>query len=65
MDRANLSSWLVAGGLVALLAATSVVVKPDLMPRLALHDPTLRAPNDLLPATPSRVADPDLPLIEH
>ena len=65
MDKANLSSWLVAGGLVAVLAATSVVVKPDLMPRLALYDPTLRAPNELLPATPSRVTDPDLPLIEH
>lgn len=65
MDNANLSTWLVAFGIVAVLAAMSLVPNSDIMPRLALHEPARRAPNELLPATPSRVAEPDLPLIEH
>jgi hypothetical protein len=65
MDKANLSSWLVAGAILALLTGASFVVTPDVMPRLAVHDPALRAPNDLLPSTPSRRVEPDLPLVEH
>jgi hypothetical protein len=65
MDNANISTWVVACGIVAVLAAASLVIKPDIMPRLALHDPGRRAPLELLPATPSRVAETDLPLFEH
>jgi hypothetical protein len=65
MDNANISTWVVACGIVAVLAAASMVIKPDIMPRLALHDPARRVPVELIPSTPSRVAETDLPLFEH
>jgi hypothetical protein len=65
MDNANISTWVVAGGLVALLAAASFVIKPDVMPHLALQEPTRRTPLELLPPTPSSGAETDIPLIEH
>jgi hypothetical protein len=65
MDNANISTWVVACGIVAVLAAASMVIKPDIMPRLALHDPARRVPVELMPSTPSRIAEPDLPLFER